>query len=105
MPEPPRTVVASVKPKGHVDEAWRRLRTVVLARPRTAVQEEADTYLHVVVRSSVFHFPDDLELILDAAARRVHVRSAARYGSSDFGVNRRRVEQLRAALHAEGTVQ
>jgi uncharacterized protein (DUF1499 family) len=39
---------------------------------------------------------DDLEFHLDASARVIHVRSAARLGYSDFGVNRKRIEAIRA---------
>jgi uncharacterized protein (DUF1499 family) len=43
-------------------------------------------------------FVDDLELQVDAAAQVIHVRSASRLGRRDFGVNRARIEALRAAF-------
>ena len=45
-------------------------------------------------------FVDDLELQVDPTARVIHVRSASRLGHRDFGVNRARVESLRAAFAA-----
>ena len=45
-------------------------------------------------------YVDDVELALDAAAGVIHVRSAARLGVRDFGVNRARVEALRSKLGA-----
>jgi len=39
-----------------------------------------------------------VEFLYDGPARVVHVRSASRVGHSDLGVNRRRIEKLRAAL-------
>jgi uncharacterized protein (DUF1499 family) len=45
-------------------------------------------------------FTDDLELAQDEAARVIHVRSASRLGKSDLGVNRKRVEAIRAAMAA-----
>jgi uncharacterized protein (DUF1499 family) len=35
----------------------------------------------------------------------IAVRSAARLGYSDFGVNRRRIERLRARLARQGVVR
>jgi uncharacterized protein (DUF1499 family) len=43
-------------------------------------------------------YVDDVELYYDEPAGLVHVRSASRLGRRDFGVNRKRVEELRAAL-------
>jgi uncharacterized protein (DUF1499 family) len=54
-------------------------------------------YLHFEYRSRLFGFVDDLECLLNAPAGRIEVRSAARSGYSDLGVNRRRVERIRAA--------
>jgi uncharacterized protein (DUF1499 family) len=65
------------------------------------VEEEAG-YLHAVCRSRLFGWADDLELRIDTEAGVVHVRSASRVGYSDLGVNRRRVERLRAALREQG---
>ena len=47
-------------------------------------------------RRAVFRFVDDVELLADEAAGATHVRSASRIGSSDLGVNRRRIEAVRA---------
>ena len=61
---------------------------------------ESPGYLHVECRSKIFGFVDDLEFQLQAAQGLIAVRSASRTGYYDFGVNRRRVEALRAALRA-----
>jgi uncharacterized protein (DUF1499 family) len=45
-------------------------------------------------------YVDDLELAYDERAGLFHVRSASRLGWSDRGVNRARVEALRALLAA-----
>jgi uncharacterized protein (DUF1499 family) len=65
---------------------------VVVAQP---------TYLHVEIVSRIMGFVDDLEAVPDAAAGVIQVRSASRVGRSDFGVNRERVEALRAAMDAK----
>lgn len=57
-----------------------------------------ENYIHAVFRSKVFRFPDDIEFFLDPERGRIDVRSVSRVGYSDFGVNRRRVEQIRLSL-------
>ncbi len=78
--------------------AWQRLRGAVRALPRATIVTDRADYLHAEVASALLGFIDDLECTLDAAARLIHVRSAARLGRTDFGVNRKRVELLRTRL-------
>lgn len=84
------------------DRAWEAARSAVLSLPRTKIVSESDGYLHAECRSAVLGFVDDLELHLQPQSDSIAVRSASRLGYSDFGVNRKRVESLRAALAAEG---
>ena len=83
--------------------ACARLQRILSSLPRTRIVETTENYLRAEVRSRIFGFVDDVEFYVDAAARRVHVRSASRVGYSDFGVNRARVEAIRVkfALHDE----
>jgi len=60
--------------------------------------KETSDYLHAECRSAWFGFVDDLELHLRPSEASIAVRSASRLGYSDLGVNRRRVEDLRASL-------
>ncbi len=83
---------------GDPAEAFRRAAEAVRALPRTRIVTEEAGYLHVECVSRLFRFIDDLELELDADAGVIHVRSASRVGHSDLGVNRKRVERVRAAL-------
>lgn len=69
------------------------------------LEEERPGWLRAESRSRWLGFVDDLELALVADERRIHVRSASRVGWSDLGVNRRRVEALRAALRAQGVIE
>lgn len=61
-------------------------------------------YIHAEYTSRFWEFVDDLECYYDKAAHIVHVRSSSRLGTTDFGVNRKRVEQLRA-LFDSGTLE
>ncbi len=64
------------------------------------VVQNSDNYLAATFTSSLFGFVDDFEARLDAEQGVLHLRSASRVGHSDFGANRKRVEQIRAALQA-----
>ena len=64
--------------------------------PRAELTTREDGYLHYVVTTALARFKDDLEFEIEGDV--VHVRSASRVGYGDLGVNRRRVEAVRAAL-------
>lgn len=80
------------------DQAIERLKTVIGAMPRMKVVTETDDYIHAEATSRLFRFVDDVEFFVDRAAKVIHFRSASRVGHSDFGVNRARMEQIRAAF-------
>ena len=50
--------------------------------------------------AAVFGFVDDVELALEPRTQTFAVRSAARLGYGDFGVNRKRIEAIRNAYSA-----
>jgi uncharacterized protein (DUF1499 family) len=77
-------------------EAMARLRRIIGAMKRAKVVTESDTYLHVEFTSALFRFVDDVEFLNDEPNKMIHVRSASRLGYSDLGVNRKRVERIRA---------
>jgi uncharacterized protein (DUF1499 family) len=83
---------------GEPDIAMSRLKAVLADQARTRTVAEEGDYLHVECSSLIFHFVDDLEFYLDRPGKKIHVRSAARTGTYDFGVNRRRVEAIRQAF-------
>jgi uncharacterized protein (DUF1499 family) len=87
------------------DQAWQAVRESVLKLPRTKVVNESDGYLYVECRSAVFGFVDDLELYLRPGTGFIAIRSAARLGFSDLGVNRKRIEQLRLMLTDQGVLK
>jgi uncharacterized protein (DUF1499 family) len=86
------------------DEAWQAVRQLVAELPRTQVISETPDYLHAECRT-LLGFVDDLEVQLRPAENIIAVRSASRLGYSDLGVNRKRVENLRAALIRRGMVR
>lgn len=88
-----------------VTDGWRTARAAVVNLPRTRIVTETDDYLHAECRSAFFGFVDDLELHLRPTQGIIAVRSAARLGHSDFGVNRKRVENLRLLLRNQGVIR
>ena len=80
--------------------AWTAVVAIVKAAPRVNVVTENQAYLHCEFRSKAMGYVDNVELSLDAATGVIHVRSASRLGVRDFGVNRARIESLRARLDA-----
>ena len=75
--------------------AFQHLREIVSSWPGAAIVREEEGYLHAEFATPWLRFVDDVELLLDPAARVIHVRSASRLGYRDLGTNRRRVEALR----------
>jgi uncharacterized protein (DUF1499 family) len=78
------------------------LKKAVQSMERATVIEAEGNYLYAEYRTRLMRYVDDLELWYDERAGVVHVRSASRLGRRDFGVNRNRVEALRALIRARG---
>jgi uncharacterized protein (DUF1499 family) len=66
--------------------------------PRAKVVTAEPNYLYVEFTSKLMGYVDDTEFYLDEKAGVIQVRSASRLGRSDFGVNRERIESIRAQL-------
>jgi uncharacterized protein (DUF1499 family) len=79
---------------GDAAEARARLLDVLNGMDRARIVQSTDDYVHVEFRSAVFGFVDDVEFYFSPPGT-IQVRSAARIGYSDFGVNRERIETLR----------
>lgn len=80
--------------------AMTALAAVVRTMPRATIVTTRPGYLHVEFASATMGFVDDAEFVLDADAKRINVRSAARLGSRDFGVNRERIDAIRSSFVA-----
>ena len=83
---------------GSLADAKARLLAVVNAMPRTKIVEDDGDYLRVEYRSLIFRFVDDVEFQFDDGAKTVQFRSAARLGYGDMGVNRKRMDEIRASF-------
>ncbi len=84
-------------------ELARRFRAVAIAEPRVTPLAEAAGGLQfeLVQRSALFRFPDTISvevLPLAEARSTLAIYSRSRYGHSDFGVNRKRIDRWLARL-------
>ena len=82
--------------------AWSALKDAVADLPRTTIITADDHYLHAEASSRLFGFVDDIEFHLRPDENLIAVRSAARTGYSDMGVNAERIETIRGASKAKG---
>ncbi|MEA5627825.1 DUF1499 domain-containing protein [Nostoc sp. UHCC 0251] len=80
------------------EEAITNLKKIIESLPRTKIITESQDYLYAEFKSALLGFVDDVEFYLDRNANVIQVRSASRLGQSDLGVNRQRIETIRAKL-------
>ncbi len=83
----------------HAD-AMQRLLTVLRSVPRCTIVASGPSTVQVEFRTRILRFVDDAQFLFDERAKTIHFRSASRVGRSDFGVNRRRMEEIRRAFGA-----
>ncbi len=112
-PDSPNCVSSMAEDKSHFieplkyegmsgEDAFQRILTILEAEPRCRVitaEEDSPAYIHAEYRSRIFRFVDDVEFLLVPKDQLIHVKSASRLGYSDMGVNRKRVEHLRAKIN------
>ena len=92
--------IAPLKFSGSPEAAIAMLRKVVEGAERTLVVKHEGAYLYAEYQSKLMGFVDDVEFYASAKDGVIHVRSASRLGRRDFGVNRERIESLRARFMA-----
>ncbi len=84
---------------GTQQQAHDRLLQIIESEKRTKILTDQKDYIHVEFTSALFRFVDDVEFYFPkekADETVIHTRSASRVGSSDFGVNRKRIERIRS---------
>jgi uncharacterized protein (DUF1499 family) len=99
VPSSPNAVSSQGTDKAH---AIAPLGSIIGDTPRARIIEETPDYLYVEYESALLGFIDDVEFYLPAYEKIIHVRSASRLGFSDFGVNRKRIEDVREKLQQAG---
>jgi len=76
-------------------EGKAKLLGVIRSMKRARIVVEKDDYIHAEFKSALWRFIDDAEFYFVHESKIIHVRSASRVGSSDLGVNRKRIERIR----------
>lgn len=74
------------------------LQKVILAMPRAKIITADGNYLYAEFTSALMGYVDDVEFFANPAKGIIEVRSASRLGESDLGVNRQRIEAIRASF-------
>lgn len=103
----PMQTYAAIAPLAYTGDAataWARLERAVSALPRTSIAANtagaSGRYMYAQSTTLLLRFTDDVEFWQDEANHVIHVRSSSRLGQKDFGVNRKRIESVRAAFNA-----
>ena len=102
-PDHPRSASAQIEPlplRGDGPMTIARIKAVVEAMPGAEVVRSDADYLYAQYTTRLMKFVDDVEFWYDPVAQAIQVRSASRIGKGDMGVNRERIEAVRAALAA-----
>jgi uncharacterized protein (DUF1499 family) len=89
-------VIAPLRFSGDSKPAMARLAAVVAAMPGARIVESRPDYLYAEFQTRWLKFVDDVEFLPDQSRQVIEMRSASRLGRKDFGVNRKRLEQVRA---------
>ena len=86
---------------GTSQQAQRRLLEILMEWEGTKIVVFQDKYIRAEFTSKIFRFVDDVEFYFPETGTKeitIHSRSASRVGTSDFGVNRKRMEQIQDHL-------
>ncbi len=95
--------IAPFKTTGDGSAEMKKIADALQALPRTTLVKHEPGYIYAQSTTALLKFTDDVEFALDASKGIIDVRSASRLGQKDFGVNRARIESIRAALGQQGT--
>jgi uncharacterized protein (DUF1499 family) len=87
--------------KGETAVAQQKILTIIQATPNSTLITNEPGYIHAEFRSPIWRFVDDIEFYFDEEAGLIQFRSASRLGYGDGGVNRSRMEEIRAAYGSE----
>ena len=86
---------------GNKDAAYQQLVTLITSHQRARIVVNEGNYLRAEFKSAFLRFVDDVEFLISADQQVIDVRSASRVGYYDFGVNRRRIEDIRTKWNDE----
>ena len=97
-PQREAAAIAPLAPQGDSAATMAKLAQIIESMEDARIVERRPDYLYAQFTTKLMRFVDDAEFWFDPAAGVVQVRSASRVGRKDFGVNRARIETIRARL-------
>jgi uncharacterized protein (DUF1499 family) len=99
-PENTQLQYASIEPlplkNGNVANSMQALIAILKSMPGVTIVDAKPDYIYAQAQTKVLKFVDDVEFWANPAKGVIDVRSASRLGREDFGVNRQRIEAIRA---------
>lgn len=98
----PRRRIKALVYYGDTSQALDRLAKIVENLPGGAAVERTDCTFQATFTSRVFGFVDDVDFVV-SGVNHIDVRSRSRLGYYDFGVNRARIEKIRAQFSTVGS--
>lgn len=100
-PDHPQRKYSSIAPlalRGDGPATIAKLKGIVEGMDGAKIVTSAPDYLYAQYTTQLMKYVDDVEFWFDPVANAIQVRSASRLGKSDLGLNRKRIEAVRAAL-------
>lgn len=100
-PDHPKRDYADIAPlplKGEAEATLAHIAAIIEGMEGGKVIKKEPGYLYAQFTTRLMKYVDDVEFWFDPDAKVIHVRSASRLGSSDLGVNRKRIESIREKL-------
>ena len=86
------------------EKAQQQLESILQEPPRQKLIKKQSDYWHYEFHSAIFKFVDNVEFYFPERKKVIHMRSAAEFGYSDNGVNRKRLTAIQEAfLKVAGT--
>ena len=102
-PDHPQRKYSSIAPlavRGDGPTTIAKLKGIVESMDGAKLMTTAPDYLYAQYTTPLLKYVDDVEFWFDPTNNVIQVRSASRLGKGDLGVNRKRIEVVRAALAA-----
>ena len=100
-PDHPQRAYSDIAPlplKGDANATLDRIVSIIESMDGGKIVKREPGYIYAQFTTRLMKYVDDAEFWHDPSAEVIQVRSASRLGSSDLGVNRKRIEFIRQKL-------
>lgn len=80
---------------GDLENSKRKILSIINNYKGTQIVKNEKNYIHVIFKTDVMRFKDDVEFYFDERNKLIHFRSASRVGYSDMGLNKERYNEIK----------